>query len=38
MRVLVAAIRDHKPLPAKTIANTTIVGPENWKAVMGSCS
>jgi L-arabinose transport system substrate-binding protein len=38
MRVLVAAIRDHKPLPAKTIANTTIVTPENWKAVMGSCS
>ena len=38
MRVLVAAIRDHKPLPAKTIAHTTIVGPENWKAVMGSCS
>jgi len=38
IRVLVAAIRDHKPLPPKTIANTTIVTPENWKAVMGSCS
>jgi L-arabinose transport system substrate-binding protein len=38
VRVLVAAIRDHKPLPPKTIANTTIVTPENWKAVMGSCS
>ena len=38
LRVLVASIRDHKPLPAKTIAHTTIVTPENWKAVMGSCS
>ena len=38
LRVLVASLRDHKPLPAKTIANTTIVTPENWKAVMGSCS
>ena len=38
VRVLVASIRDHKPLPAKTIAHTTIVTPENWKSVMGSCS
>ena len=38
MRVLVASIRDHKPLPAKTIAHTTIVTPQNWKSVMGSCS
>jgi L-arabinose transport system substrate-binding protein len=38
VRVLVAAIRDHTPLPAKTVANTTIVTPENWKSVMGSCS
>jgi L-arabinose transport system substrate-binding protein len=38
VRVLVASIRDQKPLPAKTIAHTTIVTPENWKAVMGSCS
>jgi L-arabinose transport system substrate-binding protein len=38
VRALVAAIRDHKPLPPKTVANTTIVTPENWKNVMGSCS
>ena len=38
VHVLVASLRDHKPLPAKTIAHTTIVTPENWKAVMGSCS
>ncbi len=36
--VLVDKIRNGKDLPAKTIANTTIVGPENWKSVMGSCS
>ena len=36
VQVLVASIRDHKPLPAKTIANTTIVTPDNWKAVMGT--
>jgi L-arabinose transport system substrate-binding protein len=38
VRVLVSAIRDHQPLPPKTIAHTTIVTPENWKTVMGSCS
>ncbi|MDR3518863.1 MAG: substrate-binding domain-containing protein [Azospirillaceae bacterium] len=38
VRVLVAAIRDHQPLPPKTIATTTIVTPENWKATMGTCS
>lgn len=37
IRVLVASLRDHQPLPAKTIANTTIVTPQNWKSVMGSC-
>jgi L-arabinose transport system substrate-binding protein len=36
VQVLVASIRDHKPLPAKTIAHTTIVTPDNWKAVMGT--
>jgi L-arabinose transport system substrate-binding protein len=38
VRVLVDKIRNDKPLPAKTVANTTIVGPDNWKSVMGSCS
>ena len=38
VKALVDHIRNNKPLPAKTIANTTIVGPENWKSVMGSCS
>ena len=37
IRVLVASLRDHQPLPPKTIANTTIVTPQNWKSVMGSC-
>jgi L-arabinose transport system substrate-binding protein len=35
---LVNAIRGSKPLPAKTIAKTTIVTPQTWKSVMGSCS
>lgn len=38
VKALVSAIRDHKPLPPKTVATTTIVTPENWKSVMGSCS
>jgi L-arabinose transport system substrate-binding protein len=38
VRVLVDAIRNHTPLPAKTIATTTIVTPTTWKSVMGSCS
>jgi L-arabinose transport system substrate-binding protein len=38
VKVLVDAIRNKTPLPAKTIATTTIVTPENWKSVMGSCS
>ncbi|TPW30348.1 substrate-binding domain-containing protein [Pararhizobium mangrovi] len=38
VRTLVNAVRDDKPLPKKTVAKTTIVTPENWKSVMGSCS
>jgi L-arabinose transport system substrate-binding protein len=38
VEVLVDSIRDHVPLPPKTIAKTTIVTPANWKSVMGSCS
>jgi L-arabinose transport system substrate-binding protein len=38
VKVLVDSIRNHTPLPAKTVANTTIVTPENWNSVMGSCS
>ncbi|GAB0117992.1 sugar ABC transporter substrate-binding protein [Acidisoma sp. 7E03] len=38
VKVLVDSIRNHTPLPAKTIAKTTIVTPETWKSVMGSCS
>ncbi|MCB8877779.1 substrate-binding domain-containing protein [Acidisoma silvae] len=38
IKVLVESIRNHTPLPAKTIANTTIVTPANWKGVMGGCS
>lgn len=38
VKVLVDSIRNHTPLPAKTIATTTIVTPANWKSVMGSCS
>jgi len=38
VKVLVAAIRDHAALPAKTVATTTIVTPQTWKGVMGSCS
>jgi L-arabinose transport system substrate-binding protein len=38
VKVLVDSIRNHTPLPAKTIAKTTIVTPETWKGVMGSCS
>ena len=38
VKVLVDAIRNKTPLPAKTIATTTIVTPINWKGVMGSCS
>ncbi len=37
VKVLVDSIRNHTPLPAKTIATTTIVTPANWKSVMGSC-
>lgn len=35
---LVNAIRENKPLPKKSVAKTTIVTPDNWKSVMGSCS
>jgi L-arabinose transport system substrate-binding protein len=38
VKVLVDAIRNKTPLPAKTIATTTIVTPTTWKSVMGSCS
>jgi L-arabinose transport system substrate-binding protein len=38
VKVLVDSIRNKTPLPAKTIATTTIVTPTNWKSVMGSCS
>jgi L-arabinose transport system substrate-binding protein len=38
VKVLVDAIRNKTPLPAKTIATTTIVTPASWKGVMGSCS
>jgi L-arabinose transport system substrate-binding protein len=38
VKVLVDSIRNNTPLPAKTIATTTIVTPANWKSVMGSCS
>ena len=38
VKVLVDSIRNHTPLPAKTIAKTTIVTPATWKGVMGSCS
>jgi L-arabinose transport system substrate-binding protein len=38
VKVLVDYLRNNKPLPAKTIAKTTMVGPSNWKSVMGSCS
>ncbi len=38
VRALVASIRNKTPLPPKTVANTTIVTPDNWKSVMGSCS
>jgi L-arabinose transport system substrate-binding protein len=38
VKVLVDSIRNKTPLPPKTIATTTIVTPENWKSVMGSCS
>jgi L-arabinose transport system substrate-binding protein len=38
VKVLVDSIRNKTPLPAKTIATTTIVTPTTWKGVMGSCS
>jgi L-arabinose transport system substrate-binding protein len=38
VKVLVDAIRNKTPLPAKTIATTTIVTAATWKSVMGSCS
>lgn len=38
VKVLVDSIRNHTPLPAKTIATTTIVTPQNWKSVMKQCS
>lgn len=38
VKVLVEHLRNSKPLPANTIAKTTIVDPSNWKSVMGSCA
>ena len=38
VKVMVAALRDHQPLPPRTIARTTIVTPQTWKGVMKTCS
>lgn len=38
VKVLVDSIRTHQPLPAKTIAPTTIVNASNWKSVGVVCS
>jgi L-arabinose transport system substrate-binding protein len=38
IKVLVDFLRNNKPLPAKTIAKTTMVDASNWKSVMGTCS
>jgi L-arabinose transport system substrate-binding protein len=35
---LVGQLRDGKPLPPKTIANTTIVDPSNWQSAGVECS
>ncbi|HEY2296753.1 MAG TPA: substrate-binding domain-containing protein [Jatrophihabitans sp.] len=38
VNTLVAYLRNSTPLPPKTIAKTTMVGPQNWKSVMSECS
>jgi L-arabinose transport system substrate-binding protein len=38
VKVMVNFLRNNQPLPAKTIAKTTMVGPDNWQSVMGSCA
>jgi L-arabinose transport system substrate-binding protein len=38
VKVLVDFLRNNKPLPAKTIAKTTMVDASNWQSVMGSCA
>ncbi len=38
VKALVDHLRDNKPLPAKTIAKTTMVDASNWQSVMGTCS
>jgi L-arabinose transport system substrate-binding protein len=37
-QVLISSLRDHKALPAKTIAPTTIVDPSNWKQAGVQCT
>lgn len=37
IKVLVDSVKNGTELPANTIADTTIVDPENWEDVMGSC-
>jgi L-arabinose transport system substrate-binding protein len=38
VKVMVDFLRNNTKLPAKTIAKTTMVGPDNWQSVMGSCA
>lgn len=37
-RVLIQSVREHKPLPPKTIAPTQIVDPSNWKKAGVKCT
>ncbi len=37
-KALIANIDKGTPLPPKTVANTIIVDPTNWKTVMGKCN
>jgi len=38
VKVMVDFLRNNDKLPPKTIAKTTMVGPDNWQSVMGSCA
>jgi L-arabinose transport system substrate-binding protein len=38
VKVMVDFLRNNDKLPATTIAKTTMVGPDNWQSVMGSCA
>ena len=38
VKVMVNFLRNNDQLPPKTIAKTTMVGPDNWQSVMGSCA